>query len=135
MKVYSDSLTFDTQGEFDFVNLSPKVNRIVRESGVEEGIALIFAGHATGVIVITEYESRLLKDIQEFLRNEIPSEGDYHHSGNAFAHLRSMILTPSKVVPVQDGQMALGTWQSVFWVEAERRSRHRKVEVYVIGKE
>jgi len=133
LKMYSSSITFDTQGEFDFVNLSAKVDRIVRESGIDHGIALIYAGHATGVIVITEYESRLLKDIQEFLNRNIPSKADYHHSGNAFAHLRSMILTPSKVIPVQEGRLALGTWQSVFWVEAERRSRRRKVDVYVIG--
>lgn len=130
-----DSLKFDTRGEFDFVDLSMKVDGIVRESGIKEGIALVFAGHATGVIVVTEYESRLLKDIQEFLGKFVPSEAGYHHSGNAFAHLRSMFLTPSKVIPVRDGRLALGTWQSVFWVEAERRPRHRKVEVYVIGSE
>lgn len=115
------------------MNLSAEVNRIIRESGIDHGISLIYAGHATGVMAITEYESRLLKDIQEFLNRNIPSKADYHHNGNAFAHLRSMILTPSKVIPVQEGRLALGTWQSVFWVEAERRSRRRKVEVYVIG--
>lgn len=135
MKVFLDSVEFDTRGEFEFVNLSAKVDRVIQESGIKDGIALVFAGHATGVITVTEYESRLLRDIREFLGKLIPSERSYHHGGNAFAHLRSMLLTPSKVVPVRDGRLALGTWQSIFWVEAERRPRHRKVEVYVIGTE
>lgn len=135
MKTFRDSFEFDTEGEFDFVDLSSKVDRVVRKSGIKEGIALVFAGHATGVIIITEYESRLLRDIREFLGKLIPSQDRYHHPGNAFAHLRSMFLTPSKVVPVSDGRLVLGTWQSIFWVEAERRSRHRRIDVYIIGSE
>jgi secondary thiamine-phosphate synthase enzyme len=135
LKVFSDTFAFDTQGEFDFIDLSARVGRIVRKSGISEGIALVFAGHATGVLVVTEYESRLLRDIREFLQNLVPSKGGYHHPGNAAAHLRSVILTPSRVIPIHDGHLALGTWQSIFWVEAETRPRHRKVEVYVMGAE
>ncbi len=135
MKVFSDSFSFKTQGEFDFVDLSARVDKIVRKSGIMEGIALVFAGHATGVLVVTEYESRLLNDIREFIRDLVPSQGRYYHPGNASAHLRSMIFAPSKVIPVHDGCLALGTWQSVFWVESEERSRHRRVEVYVMGTE
>ncbi|MFQ6124265.1 MAG: secondary thiamine-phosphate synthase enzyme YjbQ [Candidatus Heimdallarchaeota archaeon] len=134
MKVFADSFTFSTRGEFDFVDLSKKVDDIIGKSGIEEGIALVFAGHATGVIVITEFESRLKQDIQELVEKFIPANRSYHHAGNAFSHLRSMFLTPSKVVPVQKGRLALGTWQSIFWVETETRPRTRKVEVYVIGK-
>lgn len=133
LKVFSDSFSFTTRGEFDFVDLSKKVDDIINKSDIEEGIALVFAGHATGIIVITEYESRLKQDIQELLERFIPSKKGYHHAGNAFAHLRSMFLTPSKVVPVHKGRLALGTWQSIFWVETETRSRTRNVEVYVIG--
>lgn len=134
MKVFSDSFTFSTKGEFDFVDLTGKVEKIVQKSGIWEGIALVFAGHATGVIVITEYESHLRQDIREFLQSITPVNKQYHHTANAFAHLRSMVLTPSKVVPIRNGKLLLGTWQSIFWVEAERRPRSRKVEVFTIGK-
>ena len=133
MKFFSDSFTFSTRGEFDFVDLSGKVNNIIKKSGIQEGLALIYAGHATGAIVITEYEHDLKKDIQDFLQKLIPSDRNYHHPANAFAHLRSMILTPSKMVPIKNRRLSLGTWQSVFWVETERRSRNRKVEVHVVG--
>ena len=133
LKMFSGSFTFSTKGEFDFVDLSGEVDNIIQKSGIREGIALVFAGHATGVIVITEYESSLRRDIREFFQSFIPADKGYHHAANAFAHLRSMFLTPSKVVPVRNGRLALGTWQSIFWVEAERRPRTRKVEVYAIG--
>ena len=133
MKISSDYILFSTKGEFDFIDLTGRISEIVKKSGVNEGIALIFAGHATGVIVITENESRLRKDIKDLLERLFPSDRRYFHYENAYAHLRSMFLTPSKVVPVRGGNIALGTWQSILWIEVERRPRQRKVEVYVIG--
>lgn len=135
MKVYSGSFSFQTRGEYDFINLTDRVQRAVANSGIRHGIALIFAGHATGVIAITEYESRLLEDIKQLIGRLIPTRANYHHSGNAPAHLRSLLLAPSKVVPVRSGRLDLGTWQSVFWIEAETHPRNRKVQVYVIGEE
>ncbi|MBD3190499.1 MAG: YjbQ family protein [Candidatus Heimdallarchaeota archaeon] len=135
LEIRTNSLNFNTSGEFDFIDLTSDVDQIVQKSGIQNGIALVFAGHSTGVIVIAENEPHLRKDIKEFLQQLIPSTGKhYHHSSNAFAHLRSMFLTPSKVIPVVNGKIALGTWQSVLWIEADQRTRNRKVEVYVIGK-
>jgi len=133
LKMFSDSIMFSTKGEFDFVNLSREVDKIIQKSGIKEGVALVFAGHATGVIVINEFDPRLMQDIQELINNFIPADKNYHHANNAFAHLRSMFLTPSKIVPVRKGRLDLGTWQNIFWVEVERRPRNRKVDVYVIG--
>lgn len=135
MKVYSESFSFQTRGEYDFHNLTDKVEKAVTNSRVRDGIALIFAGHATGVIAMTEYESRLLKDIKELIGRLIPTRGAYQHSGNAPAHLRSLFLAPSKVVPVRDGRLDLGAWQSIFWIEAETHPRSRRVHVYVIGED
>lgn len=133
MVVYTSDFIFDTRGEFDIVDLTARVEEAVRGSGVEEGMALVFAGHATGVLVLNEYDRALLEDLKGFLRRFLPAEGDYRHPGNAHAHLRSMLFTPSRVVPVHGGRLGLGTWQSLYWVEAERRPRRRRVEVTVIG--
>ncbi|MFQ6053854.1 MAG: secondary thiamine-phosphate synthase enzyme YjbQ [Candidatus Bathyarchaeia archaeon] len=133
MKVYTDRFEFDTRGEFNAVDLTAMVNAAVERSGVQRGIAVVYAGHATGVIVLNEYESNLLDDLRDLLRRLVPPDGGYHHHGNASAHLRSMILTPSRVVPVHGGRLGLGTWQSLYWVEVERRARRRRVEVTVIG--
>lgn len=133
MKVLTDRFEFDTRGEFDIVDLTSKVRAIVRKSGISEGIAVIFAGHATGIIVLNEHDSALLNDLRDFLAELVPADGGYHHPLNAHAHLRSMLLTPCRVVPVHDGSLGLGTWQSLYWVEAERRPRRRKVEVTILG--
>jgi len=133
MRVYTDGMEFDTRGEFDVVDLTARVEAAVEGSGIREGIAVVYAGHATGVIVLNEYEPSLLEDLKEFLRGVIPTDGGYRHPSNAHAHLRSMLLTPSRVIPVHGGHLGLGTWQSLYWVEVERRPRRRRVEVTVIG--
>ena len=115
------------------MDLTARAEAIVERSGIREGIAVIYAGHATGVIVLNEYEPRLLEDLKGFLGALAPVDGGYHHPANAHAHLRSMLLTPSRVVPVHGGRLGLGTWQSLYWVEVERRPRRRRVEVTVIG--
>jgi secondary thiamine-phosphate synthase enzyme len=133
MVVYTSDFCFDTQGEFDVVDLTARVEEAVRGSGVNEGMVLVFAGHATGVLILNEYDRALLEDLKGLLRRLLPAEGDYRHPGNAHAHLRSMLFTPSRVLPVHWGRLGLGTWQSLYWVEAERRPRRRRVEVTVIG--
>lgn len=133
MKVYTERFEFDTRGEFDVVDLTVRAEAAVEQSGVQEGIAVIYAGHATGVIVLNEYEPRLLEDLKEFLGALVPLDGGYRHPANAHAHLKSMLLTPSRVVPVHGGRLGLGTWQSLYWVEVERRPRRRRVEAMVIG--
>ncbi len=133
MKVHSASFTFDTEGEFDIVEITGRVDEAVKDSGVGEGIAVVFAGHATGVIVLNEYDYALLEDLKAFMERLAPESPGYSHPVNADAHLRSMLFTPSRVIPVHDGRLGLGTWQSLYWVEAERRPRRRRVEVTVIG--
>ena len=133
MAVYSMDFQFDTRGEFDIVDLTARVEEVVRGSGINEGMALVFAGHATGVLVLNEYDRALLEDLKGFLRRLLPAEGDYRHPGNAHAHLRSMLFTPSRAVPIHDGRLGLGTWQSLYWVEVERRPRRRRVKVTVVG--
>lgn len=133
MEVYTDRFEFDTRQEFDIVDITAGVETAVRRSGIQEGIALVFAGHATGVIILNEYEPALLEDLRELLRKLVPTDGEYRHPVNAHAHLRSMLLTPSRIIPVHDGHLGLGTWQSLYWVEVERRPRRRRVQVTIIG--
>ena len=133
MVISSSYFDFETRGEFDVVDLTAKVEELVRNSGVQEGLAVVYAGHSTGVIVLNEYDDTLIEDLKGFLRKNLPSDGSYRHPVNAHAHLRSMLLTPSRVVPVHGGRLGLGTWQSLYWVEVERRPRRRRVEVTVVG--
>lgn len=116
-----------------FRDLTHDLERVVTESGVKNGIAIVFAPHATGVIVFTEFEGRLLDDIRMALKRLIPRDLKYEHPVNAHSHIRSMFLGPGKVIPVVDGRPALGTWQSLFWIEVDHVPRTRTVLIEVIG--
>lgn len=133
MKIFSESLTFSTRGEIDFIDLTGKVQGVVRTSGVKNGLAHVFAPHATGVIILTEHEPSLLNDIKDVLEKLIPRRAPYQHPANAHSHLRSMLLCPDKTLPVMDGRVVLGTWQSLVFIETDVHPRRRTVIVQVIG--
>lgn len=133
MRIYHQTFTFSTEGEIDFVDLTGKVREVVRESGVKNGLVHVFAPHATGVIVLTEYESGLLNDIKDVLEKLIPRRASYSHPSNAHSHLRSMFLCPDRTLPIVEGRVALGTWQSLFFIETDVHPRQRTVIVKVLG--
>ena len=133
MKIVNESLTFSTDGEIDFVDLTSKVRQVVRESAVKNGLVHVFAPHATGVIVLTEYESGLLDDIRDIIEKLIPRRASYRHPSNAHSHLRSMFLCPDRTLPIIDGNVALGTWQSIFFIETDVHPRRRTIIIQVFG--
>lgn len=133
MKVFNESLSFSTRGEIDFVDLTGKVEEIVRKSEVKNGLAHVFAPHATGILILTEYEPSLENDIKNFIERLVPKRGSYQHPSNAHSHLRSMLLSPDRTLPIVNGHVALGTWQSLIFVETDVYSRQRTVIVQVIG--
>lgn len=110
-------------------------DRVVAEipDDLEAGVCTVFVRHTTAGVVLQEAESGLLKDIEDFAEGLVPSDGDYHHDridDNADAHLRATLLGESVSVPVEDGGLALGTWQAVVFVECDG-PRTREVEVVV----
>jgi len=132
-KVFNTRYTFSTEGEIDFTDLTDKVQEAVSKSGVKNGLVHIFAPHATGVLIITENEYGLLSDIRAFLEKMIPKRKQYRHPSNAHSHLRSMLLPPDKTLPVIDGHVEFGTWQSLIFVETDVHPRRRTVIVQVLG--
>ena len=132
-KVFNKTYTFSTKGEIDFVDLTDKVQEVVSQSGVKNGLVHVFVPHATGVLVLTEHESGLLKDIKDFLERVVPKHGAYRHPSNAHSHLRSMLLPPDKTMPVINGHVEFGTWQSLIFVETDVYPRRRRVTIQVMG--
>lgn len=133
MKVFNDSFRFSTKGEIDFIDLSDTVQEAVGKAGVKNGIAHVFAPHATGILILTEYEPSLLDDIKTTLENLIPRKAGYEHPSNAHSHLRSIFLSPDKTLPIVDGRVVLGTWQSLVFVETDVHPRQRTVIIQIIG--
>ncbi len=133
VRIYSEEIEFNVKGEFDIIDLTSKVNIAVMHFGIKEGVAIISSKHTTGIIILNEYETRIFDDLKNLLRKLIPSDKEYEHRENGFAHLRSILLMSSKIVPVHAGELSLGVWQSLYWLEADRQSRNRLIEVTVIG--
>jgi secondary thiamine-phosphate synthase enzyme len=132
-KVVNKSFSFSTKGEIDFVDLTDKVQEVVSESAIQNGMVHVFAPHATGILVLTENDYALLNDIKEFLEEVVPKQRAYHHPSNAHSHLRSMLLPPDKTLPVIDGHVEFGTWQSLLFVETDVYPRQRNLIIQVIG--
>jgi len=77
MKVVNESFTFSTRGEIDFVDLTNRLEEVVGRSGIKNGLAHIFAPHATGILIITEHEPGMDNDIRDLLEKLIPSQHQF----------------------------------------------------------
>lgn len=132
-KVFNVSFSFSTKGEIEFVDLTDKVLEATSKSGVRNGLVHVFAPHATGIVILTENEPSLLGDIKDWLQDIIPKNKAYKHPSNAHAHLRSLLLPPDKTLPVVDGRVEFGTWQSILFVETDVHARKRTVIIQVLG--
>jgi secondary thiamine-phosphate synthase enzyme len=134
-KIVNQHFDFRTKGEIDFIDLSHEVQNEVSRSNIKNGIVHIFAPHATGILILTENDNALLKDIKAFLEEAAPKQRTYQHPSNAHSHLRSMLLPPDKTLPIINGKIEFGTWQSLFFVETDVYPRERTVIIQIMGEQ
>lgn len=134
-KVVNVRHVISTKGEIDFVDLSDTVKAAVENSGITNGIVHVFAPHATGILLLTENDDALLRDIETFIAELVPRKKDYSHPSNAHSHLRSMLLPPDKTLPIIDGAVEFGTWQSLLFVETDIYPRKRTILIQILGTE
>ncbi|HEX9261468.1 MAG TPA: secondary thiamine-phosphate synthase enzyme YjbQ [Candidatus Bathyarchaeia archaeon] len=132
-KIINKTYSFSTKGETSFIDITDKVQEAVTESGIVSGIVHVFAPHATGVIILTENDPALLEDIRLFLETLAPRNGNYNHPSNAHSHLRSVLFPPDKTLPLVNGRVEFGTWQSLLFVETDVYSRRRTIIVQAMG--
>ena len=138
MKVYTKILEFNTSGEGDVLDLTEKVRSVVVESGVSNGTVTVFVPGSTGAITTIEYEPGLRKDIMTILERIAPRDMYYEHEKmwhdhNGHSHVRASLIGPSLTVPIVNGELILGTWQQIVFLELDVRSRRRRVIVQVMG--
>ncbi len=138
MRVYSEEIHLSTRGEVDIIDITGDVERIVKNSGISNGIAVIFCVGSTCAISTVEYEPGLKRDIPEALERLFPRDHYYHHEetwhdGNGHSHVRATFLKPDLTVPILDGDLTLGTWQQIVFIELDVRNRDRKVIVQILG--
>ena len=125
-----------TDHKMEFVDITEDVKREVERSGVREGLVNVYTRHTTASIVINEDEEGLLKDFLASLQRIVPDDiYNYLHDridNNASGHIRSLILSPEVSVPIKEGKLWLGTWQSIFFLELDG-PRRRSFAITVLG--
>lgn len=135
---HTDYLWFDTKRRQEIIDVTERVEAIVTESGVQEGMVLVSAMHISASVFVNDHESGLWHDILHWLEDTIaPWEpGRYRHNetgeDNAAAHLRSLTVGHEVIVPITAGKLDLGPWQRVFYGEWDGQ-RRKRVIVKVLG--
>ena len=139
MKAKTEYLTFHVAERMDFINITSDVERIVAESGVQEGLCLVNAMHITASVFINDDEPGLHADYKRWLERLAPFDASpetYRHNrtgeDNGDAHHKRQIMGREVVVAVTDGRLDFGTWERIFYGEFDGR-RDKRVLVKVIG--
>jgi len=131
----STELEVDTAGR-RVVDITARVRSFVAE-GDESGIAHVFLPHATAGLALMETGSGSEQDLEELLDRLLPRVDDYAHRhgarGHGGDHLLPVLVAPSLVLPVEDGELVLGTWQSIVVIDPNRDNDHRRVRISVVA--
>ncbi len=138
MTVYTDYITLSTRGNTDIKDITSKVESIVNKSNIKNGMVLIFVPGSTASITTIEYEPGLLEDFPALMERIAPKNIEYEHhkrwhDGNGHSHVRASLMGPGIVVPIINGELALGTWQQIVFVDFDNRPRNRRIIVQVQG--
>jgi secondary thiamine-phosphate synthase enzyme len=126
-------LRVKTNSRTELVDITQGVQRLVSESGVRSGVCYVTVPHTTAGVTLNENsDPNVGLDILKELNKIIPFDDDYgHNEGNSAAHIKSSIIGTSKVLMVEEGRLALGTWQAIFFCEFDG-PRDRRVMVRVL---
>lgn len=138
MSVETHTISLETEGNGDVLDITERVQDCVKNSQLSHGIATIFTPSATSAITTLEYEPGCVRDLQRVFDEIIPPDRDYAHNqrwgdGNGHSHARAALLKSSLTIPFIDSSLTLGTWQSLILVDFDNRPRSRKLVVQLLG--
>lgn len=129
MKFLTEYLWFNTTKHREYINITSEVDRIMRKSGIQEGMILVSAMHITAGVYVNDAENGLIQDIDKWLEELAPFNSDYkhHHTGetNGDSHLKNLLIGHEVIVPVTNGKLDLGTWQQIYYAEFDGQRRKR----------
>ncbi|MBD1832513.1 MULTISPECIES: secondary thiamine-phosphate synthase enzyme YjbQ [Cyanophyceae] len=137
MKQYQQLLKFQTPGK-SLHKITPKIQAIVADSGVQTGLCTLFLLHTSASLLIQENaDPDVLKDLENFLSKLVPENSHYFHStegpDDMPAHIRTALTHTSENIPIARGKLLLGTWQGIYIWEHRQRSQYREVVVHING--
>ena len=138
---YLETIIYKTRERLELINITRDLNEIVRKHGLKAGFVIVQSLHTTTAVFINEFQQALLDDMKAFLEKLVGRLDYWRHNDpklsecdrkNADAHLRAMVLGHTLAVPVRDGALALGNWQSIILAELDG-PRERSLQVQVLG--
>lgn len=137
MAVVTEYIQLATAGNADVRDITPEVGKILKSLKIKDGIVNINVCGSTGALTTCEFEPGLVQDIKDIFDKLIPA-GHYNHDrawgdGNGHSHLRSSLVGSSLTLPFTDGELILGTWQQIIFIDFDNRPRRRKLVLQFIG--
>lgn len=138
MPVVTHRLSLSTNGNAEITDITPGVRDALNDSGLANGTVTVFCPGATGGVTTIEFEPGLVEDITTLWERLAPHGEVYNHDrawgdGNGHSHLRASLLGPSLTVPFVDGELTLGTWQQIIFIDFDVRPRSRQVVLQFMG--
>ena len=138
MPVKTLSISLQTRGDADIHDITDQIAHHVAQSGLKDGTVTIFCPSSTSALTTIEYENGALSDLKRLFNEIIPQDREYAHNarwhdGNGHSHVRAALLGPSLTVPFVNGELTLGTWQQIIYVDFDNRPRRRELVLQLIG--
>jgi len=136
MKSKTEYLSIKTDRRIEIVRITDEVERVIKASGVKDGLVLVNPMHITAAVVVNDNESGLHKDYLRVLERLVPYKDDYRHNDtgedNAASHIWRQLMGHQVVMPITNGELDLGTWEQIFYFEFDGQ-REKRILVKVIG--
>jgi secondary thiamine-phosphate synthase enzyme len=131
MKFATEYLWFNTSQKREYINITDKVEQVVHNSGIKDGMVLVSAMHITAGVWVNDAESGLIQDIDEWLEKLAPFNTNYRHhrtgETNGDAHLKNLLVHHEVILPITNGRLDLGPWQQVYYAEFDGQRRKRLI--------
>jgi secondary thiamine-phosphate synthase enzyme len=136
--VITEELHLNSRGHCDIQDITPRVAAKVQETGLQSGIVTIFCPGSTGGLTTIEYESGVVADLRQVFDEIVPPDRDYQHhrrwgDDNGSSHVRAALVGPSLTIPFVKGNLALGKWQQVVFLDFDTRPRSRRLVIQIMG--
>jgi secondary thiamine-phosphate synthase enzyme len=140
MNTRIEQIELVTTAPIQLIDITARVRERVQVNGLRHGLVTLISNHTTARVNLNEHEERLQQDMVTFLKRLVPRDGDYGHNiapvddrDNAHAHLLGLFANASESIPVMDGELLLGEWQAVFFLELDGPRPRRQVTVQLLG--
>ncbi|MBI5062784.1 MAG: YjbQ family protein [Desulfatitalea sp.] len=128
-------LTIKTHAQTEMIDVTTQVQKLLAEHGILEGLCMLYVPHTTAAVTINESaDPSVAQDILMVLNQMVPWKAAYRHAeGNSPAHVKASLMGASQLIRIENGRLALGTWQGIFFCEFDG-PRTRTMDVTILGK-